>query len=536
MALILELKIICFHEPQIAESIMSAFFSPPNKFQDSLLWECELYKTQDAGDKFPFDVLPEKIRVPVFDVWQTNLTPMPLVVTSALSALSVACQHLFDVSRPNGMTSPCGLFFITIADSGERKTSIDNLFTRPIRDFEKKHLEENGKPQSDYRVSLKIWQAKEAGLKRKIQRLTSRNENCDEAEQQLRQHHQDFPEKPLMMRMLFDDVSPTAIISSLHDQWPSAGILSDEAGKLFNSKTFENIGLYNKLWDGAPVSLDRHRTTESYTVNDGRLTISLMTQQQTFRNFLAKQGALARDNGFLARCLACWPVSTQGSRLIQVDEASRQNIAPSSLAEFQRVIAFLLNQSWQRHQSKQPRKTITMSSEAARSWRKCYNQIETRLGQATYADVRDGASKAAENIARLACLFQAFESCESTEEWQIQAPMVDAANRICMWYLERFKDIFGKKGTMSDDAQNANELMQWLEELWSRNYDAHTGIPKNYVLQYGPIKTRRKNSLETALGILCDRGLLYINTYYNGHGRKPSSLICKKPTHSYGIT
>ena len=501
------------------------FSDPQPVYVNPLLFKQPLNFQGDA-DIFPMLALPEKIRFAIFEVWQETQAPLPLVVTSALSALSVACQHLFDASRPNGMTSPCSLFFITIADSGERKTSSDKFFTRPIRDFEKKHLEENRKQQAEYATSLDIWKAKELGYKRNIQRLVSKNENCEAAELQLRQHRENPPEKPLVMRMLFDDVSPTAIISSLHDQWPSAGILSDEAGKLFNSKTFDNIGLYNKLWDGDSISLDRHRTTDSYTVTNGRLTVSLMSQQQTFRDFLEKQGNLARDNGFLARCLTCWPNSTQGYRQIEADAASDQSKPRPALDEFHRVINLLLSQAWQRHQLSQPRRTVTMSSDAARAWNHYYNRIEGSIGpMGVWVDVRDGASKAAENIARLACLFQAFESIESPEGWKISEGMVHAADVICMWYMNHFKSIFGQQSALSADTQNANELIAWLERTWAqRNYFA---IPKNEARQLGPNKIRNKDKLEMALNILQKQGRIIV-VQYGGHpGKKPVWYVHK---------
>lgn len=151
------------------------------------------------------------------------------------------------------------------------------------------------------------------------------------------------------MRMLFDDVSPIAIISSLHDNWPSVGILSDEAGKIFNSRTFLNIGLLNKLWDGDPVLHDRHRSSDNYFVHNGRMTISLMSQQKTLREFLEKQGGLARDNGFLARCLVCFPQSTQGSRFINPNQVTQQAELRPKLEEFNKIIDYLLNYSWERH-------------------------------------------------------------------------------------------------------------------------------------------------------------------------------------------
>lgn len=502
------------------------FLNPQTAYSNPFYLNRYLY-IQGEADQFPLYAIPEKICRAILEVWQETKAPLPLVVTSALSALSVACQHLFDASRPNGMTSPCSLFFITIADSGERKTSSDKFFTRPIRDFEKNHFEENRKQQAEYATSLDIWKAKELGYKRNIQRLAGKNENCEAAELQLRQHRENPPAKPLVMRMLFDDVSPTAIISSLHDQWPSAGILSDEAGKLFNSKTFDNIGLYNKLWDGDSISLDRHRTTDSYTVNNGRLTVSLMSQQQTFRDFLEKQGNLARDNGFLARCLTCWPHSTQGYRQIEADAAANQSKPRPALDEFHRVINLLLNQAWQRHQSSQPRRTVTMSSDAARAWNHYYNRIEGSIGpMGFWVDIRDGASKAAENIARLACLFQAFESCESPEGWQISENMVHAADVICMWYMNHFKGIFGQNSALSDDMQNANELLAWLEIRWAQRNSP--GIPKNEVRQLGPNKIRNKDKLERALDILRKQERLFVGTPVAQSGKKPVWYVFKK--------
>lgn len=311
------------------------------------------------------------------------------------------------------------------------------------------------------------------------------------------------------MRLLFDDVSPTAIISSLHDHWPSVGILSDEAGKLFNSRTFENIGLFNKLWDGDPVSLDRHRTSASYTVAGARLTVSLMSQQQTFRDFLEKQGSLARDNGFLARCLTCWPVSTQGFRYIQPDQITLPNQAKPSLEEFQKIIESLLNKAWQRHQLGSDRMTIKMSDEAARCWSYYYNRIESAIGPNNWwTDIKDGAAKAAENIARLACLFQAFESCESQDDFQISAEMIHAADVICMWYMNHFKGIFGQQSALSAEVQDANELMAWLEKTWAqRNANF---IAKNEVRQLGPNKIRSKDRLERAMDILQKDGKIIV--------------------------
>jgi len=57
-----------------------------------------------------------------------------MVASSALPALSLVGQALVDVQRDEILIGPAGLFMLTIADSGERKTQADKMFTKPIQD------------------------------------------------------------------------------------------------------------------------------------------------------------------------------------------------------------------------------------------------------------------------------------------------------------------------------------------------------------------------------------------------------------------
>ena len=42
--------------------------------------------------------------------------------------MAIATQHLVDVRRANGLQGPSGLYYLVIADSGDRKTTIDRFF------------------------------------------------------------------------------------------------------------------------------------------------------------------------------------------------------------------------------------------------------------------------------------------------------------------------------------------------------------------------------------------------------------------------
>ncbi len=90
---------------------------------------------------YPLDALPELVRQAVTEVQGFTQAPVALVAGSALAAASLACQSLADVQRAEGLTGPVGVFLLTVAESGERKTTADNLFLDPIRDWERTQAE-----------------------------------------------------------------------------------------------------------------------------------------------------------------------------------------------------------------------------------------------------------------------------------------------------------------------------------------------------------------------------------------------------------
>ena len=118
----------------------------------------------------------------------------------------------------------------------------------------------------------------------------------------------------------------------LAKEWPSAGIVSSEAGSVLGShgmgkdSIMRNLALYNTLWDGGTHSIGR-RTSESFAVKGARLTTALQIQEAALCEFIHKSGELARGTGYFARFLIAWPESTQGTRLF----TNHQNTGPALL-------------------------------------------------------------------------------------------------------------------------------------------------------------------------------------------------------------
>ncbi|MDW8468873.1 MAG: DUF3987 domain-containing protein [Burkholderiales bacterium] len=113
------------------------------------------------------------------------------------------------------------------------------------------------------------------------------------------------------------------------------------------------------------------------------------------------------------------------------------------------------------------------------------------------ADVRDAASKAADNVARLAALFQVFERGIGP----VSAEAVAAASRIVGWCLSESRRFLGETALPAELA-NAARLDAWL-----RAYCRERGtqwVPRREVQRAGPARLRDGRALDEALRVLAE--------------------------------
>lgn len=63
--------------------------------------------------------------------------PVSIAAQSALAACSLAVQPHFDVTLPTGQKRPSSLFMVSVAESGDRKSTSDDFVMQPIREYER---------------------------------------------------------------------------------------------------------------------------------------------------------------------------------------------------------------------------------------------------------------------------------------------------------------------------------------------------------------------------------------------------------------
>ncbi|MEA9438952.1 DUF3987 domain-containing protein, partial [Aeromonas caviae] len=74
----------------------------------------------------PLDVVAYRTKAPRF-----------MILTQMLSVIAIASQQLVDISPKSEMKIPASLYTLILAASGERKSTVDKLLMKPVREFEK---------------------------------------------------------------------------------------------------------------------------------------------------------------------------------------------------------------------------------------------------------------------------------------------------------------------------------------------------------------------------------------------------------------
>jgi Protein of unknown function (DUF3987) len=446
-------------------------------------------------NNFPVEYLPPLIKNAVLEMHRNTQFPLPLIVSSALGAISLACQNTIDVRLPVGSVSSCSLYMLVVADSGQGKTPVDNYFNQPFRDFEEyetKKLEAGFFLQKAYRKTweLELNEIESHVSKNRKKILAAHNaEQTEQLEsefeilqQKLQEHFLKEPIPQRNFKLLYSNTTPAKMASDLYNNWPSACLSSDEAGSLFRGEAMKDLGMLNQLWDGSPLSIDRI-SSPSFSVRNARLTVSLMVQPKIMQSYLAKRGQEARDIGFFARFLIAYPISTKGSRFL-TDQPQSWN----DLKRFRdRISEILIQDKLEVDQGRQTKRILEFSQSAKESWIRFRNKIELDLNAGGYlSDVSDGASKISINLARMAALLHFFEG----HEGEISDNTLTQAKFICEWYMHEFKRLFTVAPQIPIEMSDAIELEQSLIR-WCQNHPGNTAILKRSVVQYCPNQLRR---------------------------------------------
>lgn len=434
----------------------------------------------------------------VYAVHNKIQSPIGIGVSSILSTLSSAAQGHVDVETTYGSRQPTSLYTLTVAESGERKTSTDKEVAAALFEQERRLLEYAKEREATYKVERECWLARRRNARRQLTKAFA--SGCEVeislATKLLREVLELEPTPPNLCRSLLSDATPAALSDSLAGNGKAVTLHSSEGGNVLSKTNTDLISNANLIWDGEDVVISRK--AGDVIITGGRLTLSLMVQPAVLDHIYERKGELLRLSGFYARALVTYPPSTQGHRFGD----GESELDAKYLEQFQARVDAIQRESMH-YQGHQERVLLRFSPQARQYMLQFGNDVEMQLsGVGFFSDVKEAASKIANNASRIAALLHVYE--HGVEQTEISGEIARAACALADYYLLEYKRLFGIK-TIAEQAKEYGELLlAWLQ----RNYQQSGFInpTRTHILQYGPNKLRKRERLELALQYLVSIG------------------------------
>ena len=279
---------------------------------------------------FPVDALPAPLCDWVKAVAENTETPVDMAAVCALAVLSCALQGKFIVHAKSGYDEPLNLYILIIANSGERKSPIVRMMTRPIYKYEDRENQRIQELMEADQANLSSWKKQIDMLERdgKTDEATKLRARCRELE-----HNRAKP-----LRLIADDITAEALTSLLAENKGLMTIISTE-GSLFDTlagRYSNNISIDTllKAYSGDRIRVDR-KGRESEVINDPALTMLLSAQDNVLEGLMGNE--VFKSRGLTARILYCRPKSKMGTRHFDTPELPKE-----LKAEYMKLILALL--------------------------------------------------------------------------------------------------------------------------------------------------------------------------------------------------
>ncbi len=438
--------------------------------------------------KYPFEALGSILGEAAQSVHRIIQAPDSICAQSFLGAASLIAQPHVDIEI-DGRTFPVSLYLISIAESGDRKTAVDNIAMHPVRGYEKMLLDCFKDDKRRYRNAHDIWNRQiEAALK---------GENAEKLLDELG----DAPDQPLEPIILCEEPSYEGLVHMLNIGQPNMGLFSDEGGRMIGGYGLneENIlktvcGLSN-LWDGKPITRVR-KGDESLVLHGRRLAAHLLMQGVVFEKIQANR--IFTEQGFLSRCLVARPCSLVGNREYQEENP----FIDPAISKYFGVADALLDRPHSKREGSRseltPRRLI-LSSKAKSLWKELQKNTEVEMKpDGKYRSIVGLANKMPDMCLRIAGTLAFFEYPELCE---IPIAILERALTLATWYLDEAVRIF-EIGESDREMDSIQKKLDWMQEQAKKGINE---FPASLLCQRAP-RPRSAKAVKKAMKIMEDYG------------------------------
>lgn len=434
----------------------------------------------------------EPLRSAVEAVRAWNQAPVAIPAQSALSVAALALQGHADVETLGGRR-PLSLYCLTIATSGERKSSCDEKLMAAMKDFERDQAHVHAEQRKAWDIDRAIWKAKHDKVLGEVKKGKQDRKELAALGPE--------PAAPPLPDRLVSEPTYEGLTRLYAQGQPSLGLFHDEGGQFLGGHAMgqdnrqKTLAALNDLWMGNPIKRTR-QGDGAFTLYGRRLSSHLMVQPGIAHALLADP--LASDSGFLARCLICEPDTTIGTRLYALSRRDQDTIDA-----FGERLGDILNTGMAMDPDTRELKPrlLPLSADARARLIAFHDSVE--LSQAPGGEmeaIRGHASKSAEQAARMAGVLTLWRDIGAQEvSGEAMANGIDLAR----FYLLEAARLAGA-AMISEGVAKAVALHKWLlSAAWGKPW-----VTIREIVRLGPNRLRESPEAKRAVQLLVEHGWL----------------------------
>jgi hypothetical protein len=442
---------------------------------------------------YPVDALGDVLATAARSIAGKVQCAEAMAAQSVLAVASLAAQALADVLLPYGQTRPLTLFCLTIAASGDRKSSADLEAMAPVRMRERKLREAFEPLAREHAVALAAWRGQQRQIERKRADVETRRLELQSLGPE--------PEAPIKPILTLGESTAEGLARHMPSLPGALGIFSAEGGQFLSGHGFSpdaklrTAASFGQLWDG--LGLRRLRAGDGLIDLHGRrLACHLMIQPEAAAGVLGDP--VLRDQGLLSRFLIASPETLAGGRLWQEPHVATEPALRRYIARLLAIFEEPVLTSNTAGNELAPR-VLELSPEAREVWVDFHDAVEKSMRlDGPLSTLRDVAGKAAEQAARTAGVLQIVADASATA---IEVDVMVRACELADWYLSEAARL-ASEALVPPAIRDAQCLLDWLHRRAYENLTAAT------LQKSGPGQLRRKARLDPALDVLEEHGWL----------------------------
>jgi hypothetical protein len=419
--------------------------------------------------------------------------PAAICAQSVLGAATLGVQAHRDVELPgSGGRRPLTELFGSVAESGERKTTVDRLALAPAYRVEEQWRQEREGQISAFVNDLEAWKAARENVKK-------RNKGDRAAIRGALDTVGPEPKAPPQAMLLVEDFSPEALVLHLRDSRPWAGVFTSEGGVLVGGHAFNDEkamatgALLNTLWDGNPIRRVRILTGNAF-LPGRRCSAHIMMQRVVADKLLGD--AVLNGIGTMARMLIVQPQSTIGRRLFRE--------APPECAPILRAYSDRMQELLTREPTTAPDApdvldppVMALTARARALWVSFHDVVERDLGTGgNLHSIQAFGAKMGEHAGRLAAILTVYGDPDAME---VDEKAMACGIALAQHYAAEMLRLQGG-AAVSVDLRLAAHLLAW----WQGRPDPRCHLAAIY--QRGPNAIGDATIARRIIGVLEEHG------------------------------